>query len=219
VDPRRRFRPLRPPRRVRAGPSEHRHGFASPRHPRRCAPGISSVPSPTRSDCHAGPGRRAPGLPARTCESPAHSCAPARSATGRCVELSPQPMVAYDRRTLEIVEASNAMVELYGYTREELCSMTHQGAPAARRMSSGSSATSSPTPRDPSPSSPTRPQGYPGHTPLKDGTIIDVEVTSTNLELNRRGVPDRSRRRTSPSVTGWPVRWRSARRRRLRPRT
>ena len=39
-------------------------------------------------------------------------------------ELNPQPLVVYDRQTLEIVAVSNAMVDSYGYTREELLSMT-----------------------------------------------------------------------------------------------
>ena len=64
-------------------------------------------------------------------------------------ERNPLPMVAYDRRTLEIVAASNAMVRSYGYSREELHAMTiselrattDEGAPATR----GASASRSPT--------------------------------------------------------------------------
>src|SRR5580704_11955398 len=39
-------------------------------------------------------------------------------------EQNPQPMVVYDRETLEIVAASDAMVETYGYSRVEFLAMT-----------------------------------------------------------------------------------------------
>ena len=100
-------------------------------------------------------------------------------------ELSPQPMVAYDRRTLEIVEASNAMVELYGYTREELCSMTIKELQRPEDVERFVSYLVT-HPEGSEPKLADAPQGYPGHHRLKDGTIIDVEVTSTNLELNGR---------------------------------
>ena len=47
-------------------------------------------------------------------------------------EQNPQPMVAHDRETLQIVAANNAMVTSYGYSREELLAMTHRRSPAAR---------------------------------------------------------------------------------------
>ena len=100
-------------------------------------------------------------------------------------ELNPQPMVAYDRRTLEIVEVSNAMVEQYGYTRDELCSMTIKELQRPEDVAKLVSYLGS-HPAGSQPELADAPEGYPGHHRLKDGTIIDVEVTSTNLELNGR---------------------------------
>jgi PAS domain S-box-containing protein len=100
-------------------------------------------------------------------------------------ELNPQPMVAYDRRTLEIVEVSNAMVEQYGYTREELCSMTIKELQRPEDVEALVSYLGS-HPEGSRPELAGAPQGYPSHHRHKDGTIIDVEVTSANLELNGR---------------------------------
>jgi PAS domain S-box-containing protein len=103
-------------------------------------------------------------------------------------ESNPQPMVLYDRETLQIVAVSAAMAEHYGYTREELDSMTIKDLlpadgvhkllafiaahPDGTRPSDGLSETDG--------------DAYPGNHRLKDGTIIDVEITSTNLELDGR---------------------------------
>jgi PAS domain S-box-containing protein len=100
-------------------------------------------------------------------------------------EQNPQPMVVYDRNTLEIVDVSDAMVAHYGYTRDELESMTIKDLlpPAEVDLLVSYLA------RNPNGSRPSlagRPEGYPGHHRLKDGTIIDIEATSTNLDLNGR---------------------------------
>ena len=93
-------------------------------------------------------------------------------------ERNPLPMVTYDRRTLEIVAASNAMVSSYGYSREELHAMTiselradtDEGAPATREASASLLA-------------------YGGHAARhrrKDGTVIEVEVTGDDVDLDGR---------------------------------
>ncbi|HEY1774761.1 MAG TPA: ATP-binding protein [Solirubrobacteraceae bacterium] len=100
-------------------------------------------------------------------------------------ELNPQPMVAYDRETLEIVEISNAMIDQYGYTRDELCSMTikellpPEDVPKLMAYLAAHQGGSQAIVGEP-------PPDRPRHHRLKDGTIIDVEVTSRNLELNGR---------------------------------
>ncbi|HEX4035614.1 MAG TPA: PAS domain S-box protein [Solirubrobacteraceae bacterium] len=100
-------------------------------------------------------------------------------------EQNPQPMVTYDRKTLEILAVSDAMIAKYGYTREELCSMSVldlQKEGDEQKLSDYLAA-------HPDGSKPTLaglPEGYPGQHRLKDGSLIDVEVTSTNLFLNGR---------------------------------
>ena len=100
-------------------------------------------------------------------------------------EGNPQPMVVYDRATLEIVDISNAMIKQYGYTREELRSMTVRDLQRPQdAVQLGDY-----RPADEAGSEPElagAPNSYPGKHVLKDGTTIDVEVTSTNLDLNGR---------------------------------
>ena len=100
-------------------------------------------------------------------------------------EQNPQPMVTYDRNTLEILAVSDAMVAKYGYTREELHSMTilELQLPGDEAKLSDYLAAH---PDGSRPQLAGRPEGYPGQHRLKDGSIIDVEVTSDNLELNGR---------------------------------
>ena len=100
-------------------------------------------------------------------------------------EQNPQPIVVYDRETLEIVDVSNAMVEHYGYTRDALCSMTvldlHQPQDVGQLLSFLAA-----SPDGARPDLADKPDGYPGRHRLRDGTIIDVEVTSTNIDLDGR---------------------------------
>jgi PAS domain S-box-containing protein len=96
-------------------------------------------------------------------------------------EHNPQPMLAYARGSLQIVAVSNSMVDRYGYSREEFLTMTIRdlsppeeleevdryiaaiGADQSRGLANHSR-----------------------HHRFKDGTIIDVEVTSGDLVLDGR---------------------------------
>jgi PAS domain S-box-containing protein len=103
----------------------------------------------------------------------------------RMFEQNPQPMVTYDRHTLDILAVSDAMVEKYGYTREELRSMSiiDLQRPGDEKKLIAFLASH---PDGASPLESGLPEGYPGQHRLKDGSLIDVEVTSTNLSLNGR---------------------------------
>ena len=99
-------------------------------------------------------------------------------------EQNPVPMVTYDRQTLEIVAASNAMVASYGYSLTELHAMTVEDLrppaddepPAAGRAGAADARRSAGAARNHDPSRHRR----------KDGTIIDVEITSDNVTLDGR---------------------------------
>ncbi|HUB76596.1 MAG TPA: ATP-binding protein [Solirubrobacteraceae bacterium] len=97
-------------------------------------------------------------------------------------ERSPQPLVAFNRRTLAIVDVSNAMVKSYGYTREEFKRMTivDLALPEDRDMLRGFFAA------DPDGSRPGSggDYGYPRRRQAKDGTVIEVEISSDNVELD-----------------------------------
>jgi PAS domain S-box-containing protein len=98
-------------------------------------------------------------------------------------EHNPQPMLAYDRDTLQIVAASNSMIERYGYTRDELLAMTiaelrpPEDLPEflARQEELKRESHHGLT-------TPTRTWRH----RYKDGTIIDVEITSDDLRLDGR---------------------------------
>jgi two-component system sensor histidine kinase/response regulator len=98
-------------------------------------------------------------------------------------EQNPQPMLVYDRETLAIVAVSNSMVAAYGYSREELLTMTiHALRPPedlpeflARQEELHSIGRTGIT---------TAP--HPWRHRYKDGTIIDVEITSDDLVLDGR---------------------------------
>ena len=100
-------------------------------------------------------------------------------------EKNPQPMVVYDRHTLEIVSTNNAVVETYGYTPEELRGMSvldlqpSEDVEQLREYLLGNPAGSRPELADAR-------HGYPGRHRRKDGSIIEVEVTSENLDLDGR---------------------------------
>ena len=96
-------------------------------------------------------------------------------------EQNPQPMVAHDRETLEIVAANNAMVTSYGYSREALLEMTIadlQPPEDVERLRAYIAATPIGT-RPGTVASGWRHQ-------RKDGTILDIEVTSENVNLDGR---------------------------------
>jgi PAS domain S-box-containing protein len=98
-------------------------------------------------------------------------------------EHNPQPMLAYDRDTLQIVAASNSIIERYGYSRDELLAMTvaelrppeDQPEFLARQEEMKRESHRGLT-------TPTRTWRH----RYKDGTIIDVEITSDDLMLNGR---------------------------------
>ena len=95
-------------------------------------------------------------------------------------ELNPQPVFVYDRHTLMILAVSNSTVTSYGYTREELLSMSVMDVrPASERaafleyLDSGRRVIGAEV------AAPWRHQ-------YKDGTIIDVEITSEELIFDGR---------------------------------
>jgi PAS domain S-box-containing protein len=97
-------------------------------------------------------------------------------------ESNPQPMIAYDRDTFDIVAVSNAAVANYGYTREEFLAMkiydVHPDAdvPALlRRFESRSFAHRTGFT-----------DAWQTRHEYKDGSIIDVEVSSDDLVLRGR---------------------------------
>jgi signal transduction histidine kinase/ActR/RegA family two-component response regulator len=88
---------------------------------------------------------------------------------------NPMPVLAYDRSTLEIVAVSDRMIAKYDYSRDELYSMTIKDL-----WPPGEAPRLSPADRF------TEVSALPVRHVLKDGTIIDVEVTSTNVDLDGR---------------------------------
>jgi len=96
-------------------------------------------------------------------------------------EQNPQPMLAYARDTLQIVAVSNSMIAHYGYSRWEFLTMTIRDLSPpedleelGRYMASISG---------------DQRRGLVSHTRrhrFKDGTIIDVEITSEDLTLDGR---------------------------------
>jgi PAS domain S-box-containing protein len=93
---------------------------------------------------------------------------------------NPQPLIAFDRATFEIVAVSSATVAAYGYTREELLSMHIRDLTPkadlellANNFASGASEQLS---------------GFAGvrlrRQQYKDGTIIDVEITSDDVIID-----------------------------------
>jgi PAS domain S-box-containing protein len=96
-------------------------------------------------------------------------------------EHNPQPMLAYARDSLQIVAVSKSMVARYGYSREELLAMTIRelSPPQEREEFDGYIASVNTG----------MPRGLvtgAWHHSFKDGTIIDVEVTSDDLVLDGR---------------------------------
>jgi PAS domain S-box-containing protein len=98
-------------------------------------------------------------------------------------EQNPLPMVTYDRQTLQIVAASNAMVASYGYSLDELHTMTTTDlqAPAEDIALPLANLASNPSGQGTGPAA-----GEPSRHQRKDGTIIDVDVTSKNVTIDER---------------------------------
>ena len=101
-------------------------------------------------------------------------------------EQNPQPMVAYDRETYEIVAANEAMITKTGYSLEELEAMRVLDLlPGDRAATLRAFFETHPDGA--------RPGDYGGgewaelgHQRMKDGTVIDVDVTSNNVVLDGR---------------------------------
>ena len=101
-------------------------------------------------------------------------------------EQNPQPMVAYDRETYEILAANEAMIDKTGYSREELEAMLildflpeDRGARLRAFVETHPDGARPADFRDGE-------WGELGHQRLKDGTLIDVEITSNNVLLDGR---------------------------------
>jgi PAS domain S-box-containing protein len=88
-------------------------------------------------------------------------------------EHSPQPMLAYERNTLQLIAVSNAAVAAYGYSREQFLAMTINDLVPAEDAAVAEGLQSS---------------GFEGAQQWrhrsKDGTIIDVEITTGDLRLD-----------------------------------
>ena len=101
-------------------------------------------------------------------------------------EMNPEPMVVYDRATHRIISANNTMIERYGYSHEELLSMTVEDLVTpgdVDRLVTFLQANF----RDEVPVR--RTSGFAGQAwqhRYKDGTIIEVEVTSVDVRIEDR---------------------------------
>ena len=94
-------------------------------------------------------------------------------------EHNPQPMLAYDRATLRIVAVSNTAVASYGYSREEFRSMTLRDLTPAADLAAlnqflGNEAGGA---------QPGLIVAHPWRHRYRDGTVIDVEITSDDVTL------------------------------------
>ncbi len=95
---------------------------------------------------------------------------------------NPTPIMAYDRRNYDIVAVSSATVDTYGYSRRELLTMNmldltapDDQARVTEQIVSGARL---------------HPSGYSGarlwHHRFKDGTIVEMEITSDDVTLDGR---------------------------------
>ena len=92
-------------------------------------------------------------------------------------ELNPQPMMLYDRETAEIVAVSDALVVKYGYARAEVeAAGVEQLLPGEAASTAAYSAGAQGADR----------VEFEDRHQRRDGAIIDVEVTITELELDGR---------------------------------
>jgi PAS domain S-box-containing protein len=96
-------------------------------------------------------------------------------------EHNPQPVWVYDRNTLEIVAASDTAVASYGYSREELRSLTSKDLRPPEDVASYLTYLQTATGKKR-----LGVAAQPHRHQYKDGTIIDVEVTSDDLVLDGR---------------------------------
>ncbi len=97
-------------------------------------------------------------------------------------ERNPQPMVAYDCASLAIVAVSDEMAASYGYSREELHAMTIADLVPAEDVPALLEYLAT----DPAVQGAALTAHTPGRHLRKDGAVIDVEVTSINVNLDGR---------------------------------
>ena len=96
-------------------------------------------------------------------------------------EHSPVAVFLYDLATLEMIDASNAAIEKYGYSRKELLRMTlvdllpEEDIPGYQRYRAELLSGDSPGRKRTS-----------GRNKLKDGRIIEIEVTGNDVLFNGR---------------------------------
>ena len=93
-------------------------------------------------------------------------------------ENNPHPMWAYDLRTLEFLAVNDSAVEKYGYSREEFLSMTIADIRPRNKVERLKQDISRPRPS-------LQHSGEWRHK-LKNGEIIDVEISSHTLQLENR---------------------------------
>ena len=95
-------------------------------------------------------------------------------------EHNPQPILAYERATLWIIAVSDAAVASYGYSREEFLSMTVQDLTPPEDVDKLMRYLETEMGTE----QPGLVMAYPMRHRYKDGTIVDVEVTSNDLTLD-----------------------------------
>jgi PAS domain S-box-containing protein len=94
-------------------------------------------------------------------------------------EHNPQPMLAYDRQTLRIVAVSNAAVAGYGYSREEFLAMTISELGPCEDVATLKHYLET----EVGGTQPGLVVAHPWRHRYKDGTVIDVEITSDDVTL------------------------------------
>jgi len=98
-------------------------------------------------------------------------------------ERNPQPVGASDRDTFRYIAVSDSFVAKYGYTREELLKMTIFDLVVEEQREEKRAYVKA----HPHGTRGSRPgHGLPVRQQLKDGTLIDVEITSSVIELDGR---------------------------------
>jgi PAS domain S-box-containing protein len=97
-------------------------------------------------------------------------------------EHNPQPMFVYDRETLEIVAVSDATTDYYGYSREQLLTMTIRDLVPPEDLPAVDEYLANQLRGE----RPGRVIAHAWRHRYADGTIVDVEITSDDLELSGR---------------------------------
>jgi PAS domain S-box-containing protein len=99
-------------------------------------------------------------------------------------EQNPLPMVTYDKRTLQIVAASNAMVAAYGYSLAQLGAMTIHDLQLPADL--GATQTDAAAAVDAGVAEPSVGARSTARHRRSDGTILDVETTSDDVTIDGR---------------------------------